>query len=122
MVEVMDHVTALAPCVQICIVSVCRVVVTVRTGQGDAGQVVELQIFGRYRQPCLAGRGIDPTTARKGVDEGTVGTAAGLTASSGAREADAVGDRVPIGTIEGFEVRPYGHGVTAGRSPPPPLC
>lgn len=115
--EIVSEVTSLTQSLEVPFGSVRRVVVEVSGGEHHSHHPYRPEIIGPGDEnrgtgdasPAFRGRGIEPAAIGKREHETAVWPLAALAAAFGALEADAVGDFVPIGTVEVPEVSPDGH-------------
>jgi hypothetical protein len=99
---VVEHVTALAQCGEICRRVVTRIVIKVRTGKDDIGHAHRGQIDTADRNPLTAGRpptakiAIPPPTIAQMRNEPQVRARALFTTRARPLEADGVGELLPV--------------------------
>lgn len=113
----MEQVTARAKGGQVPILVFGGIMVQVRGGQHDTGELQVLEVSARRKAnglsqvifPGVRVTRIQPTAIRQCVDEMPVRAVAAFTAALGTIKANAMGDIGPVGWVEAAEVVADGH-------------
>lgn len=112
----MQQVAALAEAAQVAQPVICGIVIQMRRGENNPRRALPCQLFevrpatgaATAVAPGLLLR-VEPSAVRQATDGRAVGTAAALTNSAGALEADPPTEVTPMGGIEGSELASNWH-------------